>query len=142
MQGSPPEQVLVDWLLAGDVAIQYQTHRTLLGSPSEVLASLRSRIASEGWGRCYLDLRDPATGMWGGGLYSPKWVSTHYTLLDLIHLGMDPTVPELSRSADLLVDRLWPEAGGRGRRRPPDVCVGAMLVAVATYARVQPRAGQ
>lgn len=45
---------LVAWLLAGDVAIQYQVHRDLLG---EERPDLRARIATEGWGAQFLAAR-------------------------------------------------------------------------------------
>jgi len=42
----------IGWLLEGDVSIQYQTHRDLLG---ESCTDLRSRIATEGWGSEFLN---------------------------------------------------------------------------------------
>ena len=45
---------IVDWLLEGDVSIQYQVHRDLLFVPRE---DLRNRIASEGWGQKYLSFQ-------------------------------------------------------------------------------------
>ncbi len=42
---------IIDWLLEGDVAIQYQTKRDLLDSPGEEDRELQQRIASEGWGK-------------------------------------------------------------------------------------------
>jgi len=38
---------LIDWLLAGDVSIQYQVHRDLLNCDKK---QLRERISTEGWG--------------------------------------------------------------------------------------------
>lgn len=129
---------LVAWLLEGDVSVQYQTHRTLLGSDAATLAPLRALIATEGWGARLLAGRDPATGTWGGGLYSPKWVSTHYTLLELVGLGVDPAVPEVRASAGVLLDGLWPGPEGRARKRdsPLDTCIAAMLLTIGTYARL------
>ena len=45
---------VMDWLLGGDVAIQYQTQRDLKGSERE---DLRGRIELEGWGARFLQLR-------------------------------------------------------------------------------------
>lgn len=39
-------QQIIDWLLEGDVSIQYQVWRDLLGSDKK----LQIRIANEGWG--------------------------------------------------------------------------------------------
>ena len=69
--------------MAGDVAIQYQTQRDLLGEDHK---DLQQRIAQEGWGHAFLSKRN-ANGHWGMRFYQPKWISTHYTLLDLRHLN-------------------------------------------------------
>jgi hypothetical protein len=45
---------VVQWLLEGDVSIQYLTHRYLLESDADVLLRLQSRIAREGYGAAYL----------------------------------------------------------------------------------------
>jgi hypothetical protein len=45
---------IINWLLEGDVSIQYQTHRDLLKSKPEVLIPLKKRIATEGWGYEFL----------------------------------------------------------------------------------------
>lgn len=45
------KQPIINWLLEGDVAIQYQVHRDLLASEK---SDLRDRIASEGWGQSFL----------------------------------------------------------------------------------------
>ena len=50
------------------------------------------RIANGGWGKQFLDSRS-SNGHWGLHFYQPKWTSTHYTLLDLKHLGIDPNNP-------------------------------------------------
>ena len=55
------ERGILDWLLEGDVAIQYQARRDLLGDDDP---ALRARIATEGWGARYLARRNP-DGSWG-----------------------------------------------------------------------------
>ncbi len=69
---------IIQWLLEGDVSIQYQVHRDLLGVERP---ELRERIASEGWGARLLQARHE-NGHWGRGFYQPKWISSHYSLLD------------------------------------------------------------
>jgi hypothetical protein len=131
------ETSIIAWLLSGDVAIQYQTQRDLLGASAAQAADLRSRIASEGWGRRFLELRDETTGLWGGGLYSPKWISTHYTLLDLKNLGLDPAVPQYAASCHILLERLWSGWNLPRQRRFTDLCVAAMLLSLCCYARIE-----
>ena len=77
---------LIKWLLEGDVSIQYQTHRDLLGNEDE---NLRERISIEGFGKRLLNLQQK-DGHWGGGYYHYKWINTHYTLLELRRLNIKP----------------------------------------------------
>jgi hypothetical protein len=51
------------------------------------VARERARIATEGWGARLLAAQDDDGG-WDGGIYSPKWTSTTYTLLHLLWLGL------------------------------------------------------
>lgn len=131
MTGMPGRDV-IEWLLAGDVAIRYAVHRDLLDTERP---DLRARIATEGWGARFLALRNPDTS-WGQGFYQPKWTCTHYTLLDLKNLGMDPRNEAVRRSiAHLLATEKRPD-GGMGPARSvaaSDVCVAAMVLNYASY---------
>jgi hypothetical protein len=77
------------WLLDGDPAIRWQTLRDLVGAPDGRVERERRTIAREGWGARLLARQDPR-GMWGKGLYSPKWISTTYTMLMLRDFGLLP----------------------------------------------------
>ena len=79
-----------EWLLAGDVSLQYMTHRFLLGSGEATLTELQRRIPEEGYGAAFLSQRN-ASGHWGLHYYQPKWTSTHYTLTDLKNLFVPDT---------------------------------------------------
>ncbi len=125
------------WLLQGDVSIQYQTHRDLLGSSSELIEELRDKISEEGWGKRFLAERDEQSGLWGNGFYSPKWISTHYTLLNLKNLGLNPACPQYCDSSTLLLDRLWINQGRVNKYRHQDLCVCAMLLSICCYAGIQ-----
>jgi hypothetical protein len=48
------EDELLEWLLTGDVSIQYQVHRDLLSTEQK---QLQERIAHEGWGAAFLSYR-------------------------------------------------------------------------------------
>ena len=86
---------IIEWLLAGDVSIQYQVYRDLLAKERK---DLQDRIATEGWGKEILRMRNPDRH-WGMRFYQPKWTSTHYTLLDLRNLNLCPdNEAELARS--------------------------------------------
>jgi hypothetical protein len=125
---------LLEWLLAGDVSVQHQAHRYLLDSPEPILSALQARIPDEGFGRRFLDCRDPETGWWPGW-YSPKWTSTHYTLLELRDIGFPGSHPAVREVAVPYVNGMWAEgAYNRKTRRWFDACVAAMLASIACFA--------
>ena len=59
-------QSVLEWLLDGDVSIQYQVNRDLLNVNQK---NLQQRIATEGWGRILLNERN-LNGHWGRGFLS------------------------------------------------------------------------
>jgi hypothetical protein len=124
--------LLIDWLLAGDVAIQYQVHRDLL---DEERPDLRTRIAAEGWGAQFLAARRP-DGHWGRGFYQPKWISTHYTLLDLKYLGIAPGHPQIRASIGQILAQHKSADGGVNPAKTietSDICVTGMVLNYAAY---------
>ncbi|MGD8465992.1 MAG: hypothetical protein PVI09_19200 [Anaerolineae bacterium] len=125
-------QQLIDWLLEGDVAIQYQVQRDLLATERP---DLRERIATEGWGAKFLSFRKPE-GHWGQRFYQPKWISTHYTLLDLKHLAISPDHADIRESIAQVLRTLKAPDGGIlpiGPERKSDVCVNGMFLNYAAY---------
>lgn len=103
----PRRDETIGWLLAGDPAIRWQAQRDLLGAGERRVRRERARVAREGWGRRLLERQDPE-GTWAGGrsadggLYSPKWISTTYTMLLLRDLGMPPSRRTARACATLL----------------------------------------
>lgn len=127
---------LVDWLLQGDVAIQYQTWRDLLGKDRP---DLQSRIPKEGWGAQFLSRQRP-DGHWGKGFYQPKWTSTHYTLLDLKQLGLPPDWISVEPVLEDILENAKSKDGGIDPHRSlnaSDVCVNGMFLNYACYFGVQ-----
>ncbi len=123
---------LIDWLLAGDVSIRYQTRRDLLGDDQP---GLQDRILEEGWGRQYLDCRNP-DGTWGKAFYQPKWTSTHYTLLELKRIQISRNAPGLLDVILQIVDRNIAGDGGVATTpstKKSDVCVNGMFLNYACY---------
>ncbi len=123
---------MIQWLLAGDVAIQYQVHRDLLGKDDR---RLQARIAAEGWGAQFLARQNP-DGSWGKGFYQPKWTSSHYTLLDLRTLELPPDNALARQSVDgILKDWRKPDGGvGPGKTiEESDVCLNGMFLNYACY---------
>ncbi len=125
-------QQIIDRLLEGDVSIRYQTHRDLLDRNRP---DLQRRIAGEGWGKRFLDCRNP-DGSWGRKFYQPKWTSSHYTLLDLKTLEVAPDHPSISESiARIAAEEKGPDGGinPSGNIGQSDVCINGMFLNYACY---------
>ncbi|AVX05004.1 hypothetical protein MXMO3_02492 [Maritalea myrionectae] len=123
---------IIDWLLVGDPAIQYQTYRDLLDIERP---DIRARIAREGWGAQYLAARKP-DGVWGDRFYQPKWISSHYTLLDLKLLNIAPDHdPSRDSIRKIFAEQKADDGGIRcGHSHPrSDVCVNGMVLNYASY---------
>lgn len=123
---------IIDWLLEGDVSIQYQVHRDLLGAE---LPALRERIATEGWGVQFICFRGE-NGHWGRGFYQPKWISTHYSLLDIKNLGFPPGHPQIAESVSIILRDQKGKDGGinpSGTITQSDVCINGMFLNYACY---------
>ncbi len=123
---------LIAWLLKGDVSIQYQVHRDLLATEKP---DLRERIATEGWGAKFLSFRKSG-GHWGQRFYQPKWISTHYTILDLKNLAISPSNKQIRQSIAQVIQTLKGPDGGIlpiGAEKKSDVCVNGMFLNYASY---------
>lgn len=126
-------QQIIDWLLDGDVSIQYQVWRDLLGSDKK---KLQMRIANEGWGSKILSKRN-SDGHWGDRFYQPKWISTHYTLLDLCNLNLSSNNEIVQETIELVLQTNLADDGGiqlgPSTSQHSDVCVNGMFLNYASY---------
>jgi len=133
MNGSRETSRALAWLLAGDPSIRWQARRDLMDSAAGTIARVRRKIATEGWGARLLQRQDPE-GTWAGGLYSPKWISTTYTMLLLRDLGLSPGNRPAKAACTLLLDRgMYRDGGigfGWGRS---ETCVTGMVLSILSY---------
>jgi hypothetical protein len=118
----------LDWLLAGDPTLVRLVRIHLL---DESLPPTQDGLIG-----AYLSRFDASTGRFGNGVYSPKWISTHYTLLELIDMEVDPQHPIVQAAMKTLLDGLW-HPPFKAKQRWLDACVAAMLIRMATYAQVK-----
>lgn len=127
------EEVL-QWLLDGDAAIRWQVLRDLLGATERTVEQERQRTAREGWGARLLVRQDPH-GTWGGGLYTPKWISTTYTMLLLRDFGLPPSNRQARRACSLLLDDGLRSDGGinYARKDRSETCITGMTLSIASY---------
>lgn len=126
---------IIDWLLKGDVSIQYQVHRDLLRVNR---TDLRDRISKEGWGAKFLSKRN-SNGHWGQRFYQPKWISSHYTLLDLKNLGISPEHRLIRDTINMIANQEKDIDGGINpavTSSNSDVCVNGMFLNYASYFRI------
>jgi hypothetical protein len=135
----------IDWLMEGDPAVRWQVKRDLLDAKPAAYASERAKIAEGGWGKQLLD-RQSKDGTWAGGIYSPKFTCTFYTLLTLRRIGLPARHPQaLKGCAALLESDLLPNLGTGFTQRPgahADLCIVGMLLSMLAHfqhddARVQ-----
>jgi hypothetical protein len=89
------------WLLDSDPAIRWQVMRDLTDARPETIAAERSRIASEGWGAQLLSCQS-RTGNWGSAKEDRGLLTTLYSLLVLMDLGLDAD----SKQARKMIERV------------------------------------
>ena len=128
------EQVM-EWLLQGDPAIRWQVLRDLLDAPEAEWGAERQKTASQGWGAAFLS-HQAQDGLWGGGVYSPKWISSTYTLLSLAEIGLPQDQPAARRGLGIVLDAFFgPPGDARFNQRLAglDLCITGMALRLGTY---------
>lgn len=126
---------IIKWLLAGDPVIRYQTNRDLLDKPVSELNFIQKQIEQTGWGHRFLALQ-AKNGLWGGGIYGPKWISTHYTLMTLMRLGLSPDNKQAIKACQLLLDKGFYHDGGINHfasMSHSETCVSGMTLSLLCY---------
>ncbi len=126
---------LETWLLQGDPSVCFFYHRDLIGAPDDLCSSFQKRIPAEGWGKRLLARQD-TDGLWGGGLYSPKWISTTYTLLLLRRLGIPRSNRRAGRAAAILLDRGLYGDGGinfSASMKHSETCITGLVLSLVSY---------
>lgn len=102
------DQDFVQWLLDSRIpSISYLTLRHLLDRPeteAEVRAA-RAAIMTDGPVPAIL-AEQTERGSWAGekSYYTPKYTSTHWSMMLLAELAADPADPRLQRGADFMLD--------------------------------------
>ncbi|MBI1913580.1 MAG: hypothetical protein HYS12_02315 [Planctomycetes bacterium] len=128
------------WLLDGDPAIRWQVLRDVIGAAERTVERERQKVTREGWGARLLARQDPE-GTWAGGLssdgglYSPKWTSTTYTMLMLRDFGLPTTNRQARKACTLLLDGGLQRDGGinYGCRGRSETCITGMVLSLLSY---------
>ena len=140
-----PSNPTIEWLLRGDPAVRWQTLRDLAGAPKRVVERERAKISRQGWGARLLAKQQPS-GRWASrrsssdsGLYTPKWISTTYTMMLLRDFGLAPNSRAARKACrELLDDGLQPDGGvsygtwAKWTKRG-EACVTGMILSLLCY---------
>jgi hypothetical protein len=132
------EESVIDWLLAGDVAIRWQVMRDLLDEPAETWGQERARTIENG---CVAELLayQGSDGEWPKG----RWTASVWTLLLLIAYGIPEDHPAARVPLERLLGRFMPagqEVDGAYMLKRVDLChLGFWLGLGAHFLREDPR---
>jgi len=126
-----PRPAHLKWLLDSDPAIRWQVKRDLTDEAPNAIAAERSRVAAEGWGAKLLALQSPV-GYWGG---PNEDLTTLYTLVLLIDLGLDPASKQARKMINRVDKRLIFK---RHSNRPflhgeTEPCINGRILGIGSY---------
>lgn len=116
---------IIDWLLTQDPVIVRLTNK--------YLNDMNVPYHEDGYIKTYLSLYDTQKNMWGQGIYSPKWISTHYTLFELLYMEINPNHPIYQRALFHILKVMWQKDGYVSKYRHQDLCVVAMMLNMLAY---------
>jgi hypothetical protein len=130
----PQVDGVIQWLLDGDPAIRWQALRDLVGAAERNVERERRKIERDGWGARLLAKQDPE-GTWAAGLYSPKWISTTYTMLMLRDFGLPATNRQARTACALLLEGGIQRDGGinYGWKGRSETCITGMILSILSY---------
>lgn len=119
---------IIDWLLEGDIVIQYLVNKYLLDCPFE--------HKDRGYIARYMDLYDASEQKWAGSIYSRKWICSTYTLLELKYMEISYDNKCYQEGTKKVLDDLWFNHGKISKTRYQDMCMSAMLLSLVCYGRI------
>ena len=144
----PSTDGVIQWLLAGDPAVRWQVLRDLVRAAERTVERERRKVARDGWGARLLARQDHE-GRWAsrqssdGGLYSPKWTSTTYTMLLLRDFGLAANNRQARKACRLLLDGGLQRDGGINYgiwakwTRRSETCVTGMVLSILSHFEVE-----
>ena len=130
----PLRPAQLKWLLNADPAIRWQVLRDLTDEPPNAIAAERSRIATEGWGAQLL-ARQSRAGNWGGPNEDRGLLTTLYSLVVLMDLGLDPA----SQPARKMIQRVDKHLVFKPLNNRPflhgetEPCINGRILALGAY---------
>jgi hypothetical protein len=133
-----PDEAVIEWLLAGDPAIRWQTMRDVLDEPAATWQAERARTVETGWVADLL-AHQGRDGEWPKG----RWTASTWTLLLLIACGLPEDDPSARVPLERLLDRFMPpgaDVDGAFMLKRVDLChLGFWLGLGAHFLNGDPR---
>jgi hypothetical protein len=126
---------LISWLMEGDAAIRWQTMRDLQNATARKWEAEQQRTINEGWGAQLLQYQ-AQDGSWGGGIYTPKWISTTYTMLSLCDIGIPSDHQPAQKGAELTISKLLGsnfDDDFKSKLAVCDRCIVGMILQITSY---------
>ena len=120
---------VIDYLLSGDPVIARLTKKYLLDK--------KVKYIEDGYIGRYISLFNMRKGTWSDAIYAKKWISTHYTLLELKYMEINPKHKVYQKAIRTLMDALWNLEDQVKKGRHLDMCVAGMLLSMASYGKIQ-----
>lgn len=129
-----PRPAHLKWLLDSDPAIRWQVMRDLTDESPDAIAAERSRVATIGWGAQLL-ARQSRRGNWGGPKEDRGLLTTLYSLVVLMDLGLDPASKQARKMIEgvdkhLVFQPLNNRPFLHGETEP---CINGRILAVGAY---------
>lgn len=130
--------------MSGDPALRWQVMQDLLDAPADDVAAERARVTREGWGARLL-AEQAEDGLWDGGVYRPgwadesrpwydAWTATHFSLQQLVDLGVDPADPRVREAVGRVRDGVhWDHAGERYFAGEAEPCINGIVLTIGAY---------
>jgi hypothetical protein len=134
LQDYAPRPTHLKWLLDSDPAIRWQVMRDLTDGAPNAIAAERSHVATEGWGAELLT-RQSRAGNWGGPNEDQGLLTTLYSLVVLMDLGLDPA----SKQARKMIDRVDKRLVFKPLNNRPfldgetEPCINGRILAIGAY---------
>jgi hypothetical protein len=141
LQDYAPRPAHLKWLLDSDPAIRWQVMKDLTNEAPNAIAAERSRVATEGWGAELL-IRHSRAGYWGGSNEDRGLLTTLYSLVVLMDLGLDAA----SRQARKMIERVDKRLEFKLLNNRPflrgetEPCINGRILAVGAYFKKRNRA--
>lgn len=126
---------VIEWLKSDEIFTKYHVEKYLLEN-YDYANKIRKDISASDFAKTIISRQDLKTSLWGDGIYSPKYTSTHYSLLILCELGIDLSETRYLNAIEILLKNLWYKDGVVSSYRHQDMCVVGMMIRICSQAKM------